>query len=321
MKLKSEKESIQSQLTLALNKSVSVVDEEIVVQLKKTILDLTDETSQLREALSQSQRKVVLLEEDLQSPVPFERARDKKLIEMESRVTELTLQISTLESEKVKYVTTLRDICLQTSLKLHELLSAVEWDNDDDDADIHTMSIEELLQNDAKLIENCIDSVAFLAGTTSDIAQSAGVPSFTELEGGLARVRECIVYLSAAARERDVLLSDNQSLTIQLETSESLRQDTKQSIQSMEDEVVQLTDELLSLKQKLVVRDSYVLTVFKLHHHFMSYCTTVGDRGITREFTVGPAETCRRRCLSSRTSECTACRVLKNKCLLADSHC
>lgn len=236
---KTEKLELQSALEEAISRATLNAEE--VISLKKTILDISEERERLQDALSQSDRKIRLLEEDLQSPVPFEKARDKRIAELEARNAEQLQHIWTIEAEHSREAIKAKELSLALSRQLKTLQRAVEWEVDE--VDHSKLDLEAILTDCLRIVEGCVDSVALIAGNISDMTESAGTNAFHEREGSLARVRECIVYLAGAARERDLLLSDYNILKAQLEAEIIAKEEADQNRKNLEDQIVNLLDQ------------------------------------------------------------------------------
>ena len=73
--------------------------EQTIVALKGNILQLDTERDALQNLLTQREKKIELLEEDLRGPVPYEMGREKRIVDLESRNAELKQQLWLAESE------------------------------------------------------------------------------------------------------------------------------------------------------------------------------------------------------------------------------
>lgn len=245
--LKAENAQLQISLSEALTRAADYnLREEELLSLKKTILELTEDKERLRDELAQSVRKIKLLEEDLQSPVPFEKAREKRITELEARNADQLQQLWTMEAEHNKEALRIKELGLLLSSKLRALQQAVEWELDETDRS--KMDVEALLADCIQVAEGCVESIAFVAGNVSDLTESAGIGTLVEREGGLARVRECIVYLAGAARERDALIDDCNVLKSQLDAEVIAKEEAEEARRAAEDEIVRIIDQSNSMR-------------------------------------------------------------------------
>ena len=183
-------------------------DAEIVL-LKEEVLKLEDLRKLMIDEAEAAKRRLRLLEEDLKSPMPFEKMNENKICELEKRNTDLKTQVwemeSTIKSMQTSVTSESNSIHAAVVNLMHLLCSEDEVD----------------MQNLSQGMELCVDTICRLSGHCSDIAESFEVHFDSIEDKPVERVTECIDKLSDILRCDQMKLLEGERFRNQLSSAEA----------------------------------------------------------------------------------------------------
>ena len=202
------------------------------------ISELEESIQVLKKEISQKNKKIELLEENLRSPLGYENTRENKIKELELENERLTYQLSDseaslsaitiaanaklddLDKSSIEYneflkvfIPNWREISESASLlamcsspEATEMISQVGLNIDTDAFDTcpdKSSFLNEKLSLLVSVIQECLQSQELLVGTCSDIAEGVGLSllNFTEPEGMNGRIKECTEKMACKLHE------------------------------------------------------------------------------------------------------------------------
>ena len=232
--IQEEKDRLQSTLhALSTAPSGTSNAEEEVLKLKRSILDLSEERQSLMASLAQSSRKVQMLEEDLQSPVAFEKEREKKIADLEARNTQLKQEIWALESKQDALETQNQSDLSQRLLASERTVLRLQGLQEASEAEVLSLK-GTLLEKDSKL-----EKLEAMIVLTKENLNTELVSSQSLLEEKAA----AIVRLEAAVKEKELQIENQMSIS--LEKDDHLRLLKEEMLRT----AAALADEEMRLRQ------------------------------------------------------------------------
>lgn len=96
-----------------------------IIDLKEQIITLSNDKKKLKEELDKANRSIGLMEEELRGPIPYEKSRESRISDLESRNGALKKQIWQLEGELEASKTAAFEGCYNILDALRPVLSAV----------------------------------------------------------------------------------------------------------------------------------------------------------------------------------------------------
>jgi chromosome segregation ATPase len=205
---------LEQERTLSVERShlqseLSGKDTEIV-HLKAEVLSLVEIRKSMTEDAAAVQRRLQLLEEDLKSPMPFEKLNEHKIDELEKRNADLKTQIWEMESSIKTMQSTFAAESKSAQEAAIDLINLLDAEVEKPD-----------MQNFHDVLEVCGDVICRMAGHCSDIAESFDI-SFDSVEGKpRARVIECIDKLSECIRCNEMKILEGERFRSQLDAAEA----------------------------------------------------------------------------------------------------
>ena len=234
------------QLSDDISNSSRLAEENLM--LKETILLQDKDLKYVQDALEQRDRKILLMEDELQSPMPQHShelaVRDTKIANLESSIDELKQQLLALETvEQIADANNQVDVA-NSSLKdiLHAIVALADVIGVElGDSDDLLLSSNYLV----KSLHDCVDSIYFSAGTSSDIAEAIGVTSLEGKEGSVRRMVSCAEKL----REHAQISLDGATVRIEELETEIFNKDF--TIAELGTTCEELSDSLNTVKAEL----------------------------------------------------------------------
>lgn len=247
--LQAEIKDLDKRVSIPAEISPLAVDDQcsgLVIELKEQIISLNNDKKKMKEDLDKANRSIKLMEEELKGPIPFEKNRESKIADLESRNSELKKQIWQLEGELEGSKTAAFDGCYNIIEAMKPMVRAVVDSLDDSrlltiDLDPNrrnsTVGVEALTAFIASDIMTCRDLVEQSLISVMEHGNTAGVFSSTSAEiatlAGLTSWISMIIDCAAAHVNTDAEPVVAPSVTAEI--IESLQNEVDEALQSKQD--------------------------------------------------------------------------------------
>jgi chromosome segregation ATPase len=187
---------------------LSQKDAEIVL-LKEEVLSLLEGKRIMTDEVKTTKRQLHLLEEELKSPMPFEKINENKISGLEKRNTDLKTQVWEMESvvKSMQMTFAAESSTIQTAVV--DLVHLLEAEGEVGD-----------MQNFSQCVEVCVDIINRLSGRCSDIAESLEICFDSFEDKPVERVLECIDKLSNIVRREKMKVLEGERFRCQLVSAE-----------------------------------------------------------------------------------------------------
>lgn len=196
-----------------LHKAAEEAAQQEILDLKSKVLQLRESTAALETEVSEKNRKLHILEDNLRSPLPFEKMNTERLSQLENRNAELKQRVWELEAEVVR----LKGSVIAAEKSYGELIYSIGELNRQF---TFTTDGTPVVSADESPVEAIGAKLSDVAAKCSDMAEGAGCGFETDESQPLQRILECATFLSDIVYESKDCLSENATLRDQLKATE-----------------------------------------------------------------------------------------------------
>ena len=202
------------------NSSDGEKDEEIL-KLKEKVLTLTSAKKSLNEEVDMLHRKLVLLEEELLTPMPYDKVNASKITDLEARNASLKTELWEIESNMSSMKAAMDSELSVLKATIATLMELCEvGDNDYLMPSSEYSDSATLPQLLARKVEACAEILQFVAGRCSDMGEGSGLRFDTMESKAMQRCLEVVQKLCGRVHDAEIKIHEGDRFREQLGAAE-----------------------------------------------------------------------------------------------------